>query len=106
MRRYFDSVDDVRQFRVSQARVARFRAILEPYRPDADTPEPSECRHEVSPQEAPLVFKAVEMEVKWTSAAGSDHLIGCDTPQYAALREALGRALQVLGLEVDARRRD
>jgi hypothetical protein len=103
VRRYFDAVDEIRRFRISRARAARFREILAPYYPDDDTTEPSECRHDVPPGEESLVSKVVEMEVKWKSAAGSAHLIGCDTSEYGALREAIGGALESLGLAVNAR---
>jgi hypothetical protein len=105
LRRNFDSVDEVMSFRVSPARLARFRAILAAYRPTDDTPEPSRCEHDVRPEEAALVRDAVEIEVKWTGAAGSDHLVACDTQENAALREAIGAALQSLGIAADGRRR-
>ena len=105
LRRHFDEVDEVRSFRVSPARLARLRAILASYRPNADTPEPSRCEHDVPPEEAAFVGDVVEMQVKWTGAAGSDHLVACDTQENAALREAIGAALQSLGLAVDGRRR-
>lgn len=102
IRRHFDTVDDIRRFRVSAARAARVRAILEPFRPNADTPEPDECRHDATPEEAELIIRTVELEVKWARREASDHLIGCDTRDYDPLREAMGKALESLGLGIDA----
>jgi Domain of unknown function (DUF6438) len=103
IRRYFDTVDDVRRFRISPARLARLRAIVEPFRPDEGTPEPDRCDHHLTPEEeADMLVRTVEMEVKWAGPGRSYHLVACDTPEYAALRTAMDSALRTLGLEASA----
>jgi len=103
IRRNSGSVEDVRRFRISKRRAAKLRAILEPLRPNGDTREPEECRHDVPPEQAGLVIKAVEMEVKWVGPGRSDRRIGCATPEYEAMRITIDKALATLGVGADAR---
>lgn len=102
VRHRFDLPDLVRPLRVTRAGSARFRGILEAYRPGPADREIAGCRHHVAPEALPLVVKTVEIEVKWSGPRGSAHLIACDTPQYRRLNEAIDAALASLGLDVTA----
>jgi hypothetical protein len=94
------------RFRVSPAEAAEFRAKLRPYRVTYDWPAPV-CKHDVRPEEAPLVMHVTEIEISWSDATGhATHLIACDEPGFGGLNEAIRQALWSVHLYIDARRRD
>ena len=99
VRRSYGAPDWVIPLRLSPARAARFRAILEPYRPARGDPEDLQCVHDVPPEEAQLVMKVTEFEIKWSDGR---HLIACDTPDNRPLRDAIDEALKSVGLGMTA----
>lgn len=101
---HFDWPDEVAASRISRQRVTRFLSILAPYRSRAGDPESDECRHDVPPEEVPLIVKTREIEIKWSTKASSAHLIACQTPENRALLDAIGEALASVGLNADGRR--
>jgi hypothetical protein len=93
------------RFRVSRAEAAAFRSKLRPFRPAGEQPDPLVCSHDGRPEDAPLVMKVREIEIRWS---GTDHparLAACDNSLYADLREAIRQALWSVHLYVDGRRR-
>jgi hypothetical protein len=100
---HFDWPDEVAASRVSQGRVERFRSILAGYRDQAGGPDSAECRHDVPPEEAELVLKTREIEIKWSTRESSAHLVACQTPENRALLEAIDEALGTVGLNVEGR---
>jgi hypothetical protein len=103
VRHHFDAADEVARLRVSGNQLVHFYSFLAPYQPNDGDPIPSKCEHHVSPQEAQLVLKAIEIEIKWFDASNSAHRIACDTPENAALREAIDGALRSLDLDIAGR---
>jgi hypothetical protein len=99
VRHAYDVPDRVSSARISSAALARFRSILAPYRPAPEAGEPSACRHEASAQTQELIVEAREIDVKWSGAGTSAHLIACDTPENAALRGAIAEALRAVHLD-------
>src|SRR4051812_37095018 len=105
VRHRFEGADEVEQFRVSRAEAAEFRARLRRYRPVGDAPVPAFCDHHVPADEAPLLLKVTELEIRWSDARPS-RLVACATSENARLEEAIRRALWSVHLYLNAYRRD
>jgi hypothetical protein len=90
------------RFLVSRAEAAEFRAKLQPFRPVGERRDPLVCAHE----NAPLVMKVREIEIRWSGSNNPSRLFACDNPASAGLKEALRQALWSVHLYVDGRRRD
>ena len=88
----------IQRSNVPLASVARFRAILAPYRPRGERRTHAVCQHPVSAEEARLLTHHIEIEIRWTSPGASSRLIACDDGQDAQLLTAIHEALSTLGL--------
>ncbi len=98
--------DHEERFRVSRAGAADFASKLRPFRPAGEQPDPLVCSHDVRPEEAPLVMKAREIEIKWSGADRPARLAACDSAAHADLTDAIRQALWSVHLNVNGRRRD
>lgn len=101
--RSFHRPDQVVHLRPTWEQRARFLSLLAPFRPDGRRPERPECDHRLPPEEAPLLVRVTEIEIRWSGASGAAHLIACDTRENAALRAAIDEALLTLDLDIAAR---
>jgi hypothetical protein len=87
-------------------KAADFRSKLQPFRPLGEQADPLVCSHAGRPEDAPLVIKVREIEIRWSSTDHPARLEGCDNAAYAGLTEAIRQALWAVQLYVDGRRRD
>jgi hypothetical protein len=94
------------RFRVSPAEAADFFSKLRPFRPAGEEPDQLICVHDGRPEDAPLVMKVREIEIKWSDTRHAARLTACDNSVYADLIEAIRQALWSVHLYVDGRRRD
>ncbi len=98
--------DEVERFRVSRAEAADFRSKLLPYRPAGEQTKLFDCFHTGRPEDAPMVMKAREIEIKWSGTGHPARLEACDNAIYSDLTEALRQALWSVHLYQDGHRRD
>jgi hypothetical protein len=99
--------DELERFQVSPADVASFRSKLLPYRPADDWPAPAVCNHTTSLEEAPLVMKVTEIEIRWSGTDKAARLqASANQEETAPLVEAIGQALWSVDLNVIGQRRD
>ena len=85
------------RFRISRAEAAEFRKTLAPYRWSA----PVTCEQVIGGKyPAPFSYprRLGELKVTWTSRDGTSQLVACDTPENAALSNAIKGALKLLHL--------
>lgn len=87
-------------YQVSRKQAGRFYDILEPHRPLKSTKIEPICKHEVAPEEAPLLRKAREVELVWAGPSGTTHLIACFAG--GPLDKAIDYALASVGLDGSA----
>jgi hypothetical protein len=94
------------RFQVSPAEAADFRNKLRPFRPVGEQPDQLVCAHDGRPEDAPLVMKVREIEIRWSGTSRPARLSACDNALHADLTEAIRQALWSVHLYVDGPRRD
>jgi hypothetical protein len=92
------------RFRVSPAEAADFSSKLRPFRPAGEEPDKLICVHDGRPEDAPLVMKVREIEIRWSDTRHAARLTACDNSVYADLEEAIDQALRSIHLSIDGRR--
>ena len=105
IRHNVDEPDEVERFRVSHAEAAEFRTKLHPYRPVGDAPVPEFCEHPLRSDEASLLMKVAEIEIRWSDRR-PNRIVACDTKVNAKLVEDIKQALWSVHLYLTGNRRD